>query len=187
MLNIGKHFALLGLSSAGAVAVAAAPVRVVPGLVGQFALYGALHAGALVLSLDAAAAPSTGRRAVLIAAGAMLAWLTARLGLVALHTAAALTAPGGPTLVLAIVTGLGALVYGLSIGGILGWPLRPGSLAAIALGCAAATGVAFEASRRLHLAGALWLVVPWWLAFSGGFCWASIARDDGEAAVAQNR
>lgn len=181
MLDLRDHFALLGLSAAAAAALAATPAPVAAGPVGQFALYGALHAGSLALSLRRGTAPSAARRVLLIAAGALLAWLTARLGLVALQTAAANSSPGGRTVILATVTGLGALLYGLSIEAILRWPLRAGSLAAIALGCAAATGVAFQVSRRLHLGGALWLVIPWWLSFSGGLCWAAHRTRDGGA------
>lgn len=176
MLDIRRHFALLGLYTAGAAAVAAAPVRVAPGLLGEFACYGALHASALVLSLDNGAAPSAIRRASLVAGGALLAWLTARLGLLVLRTLAGYGGPATPTLVLAAVTGVGALAYGLLIGGVFGRPLQPKSLGRVALGCAAATGVAFTVSRRGHFAGVLWLVVPWWLAFSAGFWWADRAR-----------
>lgn len=176
LLNVRRHFALLGAASAVAVALAAAPGRFAPGPTAAFAWYGALHASALVFSVDRGASSSAARRLMLIAAGAMLAWLTARLGLLGLHTAARYGSPGGLMAVLAAAAGLGALAYGLAIGMILGGALQAGSLAAVALGCAATTCVAFAASRRLHLAGAIWLVVPWWFAFSGGFWAAARAR-----------
>ncbi len=169
MLNIARHFGLLALFAA-ALAAFGTPAGL--GIGARFALYGALHAVALVLSLGPRATPTPGRRFAFIAIAAVLSLATARLGLFGLRE---LAGAGGSSgyLVVAGCAALGALAYGVSIGAVLanrasgGAAFDRGSLAARALGCAAATCAAFAVSRALHASGSLWLVLPWWFAFSG--------------------
>jgi hypothetical protein len=165
--------------------LAVAGSRAGPGGIGsQFALYGALHAGALALSIVGGSRLSAGRRLLFVALAAILALSTARLGLLGLHLAGDRAGPAGPWAILAACAGLGALAYGLLIRGVL---MNPGdiggrpsaiSLGAISLGCAAATSACLAAGRGLHAAGVLWLVAPWWFAFSGGLWYAGAGESD---------
>ena len=58
------------------------------GIAAQFALFGALHAAALVLSVRACAGMAAGRRLLFVALAALLALATARLGLFGLRALA---------------------------------------------------------------------------------------------------
>jgi hypothetical protein len=166
MLKLRRHLALL--CSFAVVLGFARPGRAMPGIGREFALYGALHASALAFSLTPAAALSTGRKILLIAGAAFLSMLTARLGLDAITSVAGHGGPAMPVLVLAAAAALGAFAYGTLIRSLVGGRPSPRSLLAISLGCAVAACVSFIVGRRFHAAGALWLVLPWWLTFSGG-------------------
>lgn len=177
MFNFPRHFGLLGLFTA---ALAVAGPRAGPGIGAQFALYGALHAAALTLSLAGGARLSPGRRLLFVAMAAILALSTALLGL---HGLRRLTGFGGSACALvAACAGLGAVAYGASIRGVLATPLgvarrwssKP--IGATSLGCAAVAALSFTACRRFHAASALWLAVPWWFAFSIGL-WYAIAGE----------
>ena len=84
--------------------------------------------------------------------------------------------------IIAACAGLGALAYGVSIRGILAAPLGVArrwdskSIGATSLGCAAVAALSFAACREFHAAGVLWLVAPWWFAFSTGL-WYATAGD----------
>jgi hypothetical protein len=172
LLNYARHFGLLGCFTA---ALAVAGPRVGLGGIGpQFALYGALHASALALSIVGGSRLSAGRRLLFVALAAILALSTARLGLLGLRVVDGGGGSAGPLAILAVCASLGALAYGTLIRGVLVTPGGSGArlslraLAATSLGCAAATAASFTVGRGLHAAGSLWLVVPWWFAFSGG-------------------
>jgi hypothetical protein len=178
LLNYAQHFAFLGCFMA---AIAVAGPRFGPGAIGsQFALYGSLHAAALVLSIVGPVRPSGGRRLLFIALAAILALSTARLGVLALHVVGSPDS-GGPFAILAVCASLGALAYGLSIRGVLATPggigtgLSLRSVAVTALCCAAAAPASYAVSRALHAVGVLWLVAPWWLVFSCGL-WCADSR-----------
>lgn len=166
MFNYARHFGLLALL-ATALAIAGPST----GLAAQFALYGALHAVALVLSLRAGGGFAPARRLLFVAIAAMLALSTARLGLFGLHVASGVGGWFGPFAVVAACAALGALAYGALISASMAL-IDPTSLAAISLGCAAATSASFAVTRALHGARVLWLVIPWWFAFSGLLCYA---------------
>lgn len=142
------------------------------GIAAQFALFGALHAAALVLSIRACAGVAAGRRLLFVAIAAMLALATARLGLFGLR---ALSGAGsfGPFAVVAVCADLGALAYGALISGFLanGWSdMASGDVASLAvrsLVCAVATCASFAVSRAVHAVDVLWLTIPWWFVFSG--------------------
>jgi hypothetical protein len=152
------------------------------GIGAQFALYGALHATALTLSVVAGARPSRGRRLLFVAGAAILALATARLGIFGLRAEGAIGGSSGPAAILAACAGLGALAYGALIRAVLKNraeaarrpKMKP--LIGTSLACAAATLVSFAASRGLHASGVLWLVTPWWFAFSGGL-WCAAAQE----------
>jgi hypothetical protein len=168
LLNYPRHFGLLAVFSA---ALASPGVRAPFGIAAQFALFGAMHAAALALSIRACAGVAGGRRLLFVAIAALLALATARLGLFALHALSGDGGWSGPFAVVAVCAGLGALAYGVLIGGFLAKgrlaPFDLASLALRSLGCAAATCASFAISRALHTAGILWLTIPWWFVFSG--------------------
>jgi hypothetical protein len=179
LLNYARHFGLLGCFTA---ALAVAGPRAGPGAIAfQFALYGALHAAALALSIAGGVTLAAGRRLLFVALAAILALATARLGLLGLHVVGS-AGSAGPLTILAVCASLGALAYGALIRGVLVTPGGIGagltfrSLAVTTLGCAAATPASFAVGRELHAAGVLWLVAPWWFAFSGGLWFADCGR-----------
>jgi hypothetical protein len=174
LFNFARHFGLLGLFTA---VLAVAGPRAGPGIGAQFALYGALHAVALTLSAAGGARLSPGRRLLFVATAAMLALSAALLGLHGLHRLTGFGAPAGA--LIAACAGLGALAYGASIRGVLAAPLgaarrwSPKPIGATSLGCAAVAALSFVACRELHTASVLWLVAPWWFAFSVGLWYAT--------------
>jgi hypothetical protein len=178
VIQYARHFALLGLLTA-ALAVAQ-PIAGSLGIRFEFALYGALHAAALALSMVGGARPSGARRLLFIAAAATLALATARLGLFGLRVVGGLGGSGGPWVILAVCAALGALAYGALIRVVLGtpggmvWSRR--SVGATSLGCAAAVSACCAAGRGFHTASPLLLVAPWWFALSGGLWLAGRRR-----------
>jgi hypothetical protein len=185
LFNYARHFGLLGLLMA---ALAIAGPRAGSGGIGaQFALYGALHAAALALSLVRGARLSAGRRLLFVAVAAILSLSTARLGFVGFHVLGGRGGSAGLLVILAACAGLGALAYGFLIRGVLmnrgdiggrlsAGPLTARSLGAISLGCAAAASACFAAGRGLHAAGVLWLAGSWWFTFSCGLWLAGRLR-----------
>ena len=169
MIDYARHFGLLCVFAA-AVAIAR-PDRLSSGIGSEFALYGALHACALALSIGWGSARSLRRMVLLVAGGAILAMATARLGLYGLRTIGGHT-EAGPAIVVAAAAALGAFAYGTLIRSVRAGP-SPRALVAISCACAAAAVVALEICRRLQSANALWLVFPWWFVFSAGLCCAA--------------
>ena len=158
-------------------ATVAVPLRTA--VVAEFTLYGALHAASLALS--ARAGPSLGRRALFVAAAAVLSACLARMGLHALHASGRLAGlmplVGSHTLTLLAVfatTALGALAYGALIRAVFGAPLTAARLCIVSLGAAAAACAALVLCQRLHASSGPWLAIFWWFAFSGGL-WAGFA------------
>ena len=149
---------------------AARPQRLMPGIAGEFAVLGALHATALALCIPRTAGFSPGRAALLVAGGALLAWCTVRLGFrsMALVQGLGLHGAGIPFLVLAMAAGLGAAAYGMLLRSLVRDGPSLAALAVIAPACAAAACASLALCRRAQLADPLWLALPWWLAFSGG-------------------
>jgi hypothetical protein len=132
----------------------------------SFALYGALHASVLVLTLRAR--PPIWRKSLFVVIAAGLCLITFRMGLFARHLSATLPGNLGLYTPLGFAAATGALIYGISIR-LLGIPaLTLGSLAAISLGCMLATFVALFTGSHFHFLAPWWLAVLWWHAFSGG-------------------
>jgi hypothetical protein len=160
-----KHFLLLTCFSL-LLAVTSRPAPVAGDLSVSFALYGALHASALVLSLRAR--QPIARSGLFVAVAAALCLLTLRVGIVGRHLFGAL--PG--TLALYTALGLaavtGALTYGILIrlAGI--FPMTLGGLGAISLGCLSAAFLALFTARLFRVSGPWWLAMLWWYAYSGG-------------------
>jgi hypothetical protein len=132
-------------------------------ITGSFALYGALHALALILALRAR--QSIWRRCLFIALAAALSALTLRLGILETHVSGKLPGNIGMYAVSVFSAMTGAAAYGISIRlfGIYELTLR--ELAVIAIGCMSATYLGML--TLAHSLGPWWLAVLWWYAFSG--------------------
>jgi hypothetical protein len=159
-----RHFLLLGAFSVGLAVISR--LHLLSNLDASFALYGALHAAALVLSLGARR--SGWVQCLFIVLAAALCVMTLHLGLWIMHGLGRL--PGSIALytALGVAAWAGAVTYGISV---RLWGIRrikPRSLALIGLGCAAATYIAFLTLAHVHSLGRWWLTVLWWFAFSGG-------------------
>jgi hypothetical protein len=131
-----------------------------------FALYGGLHALALVVALRAP--QPLWRMALFIGVAAAISALTLRAGLIALQLLGSL--PGNSRLYAALgfAAMLGALAYGILIRQLKMHPLPLSALALISLGCVAAAYVGFFTLAHDHAPGRWWLAVLWWYAFSAG-------------------
>jgi hypothetical protein len=168
----GRHFALLFIMAA--VLAAVMPSRPL-GIKASFALYGALHALALVLGLRG---PRHGLRALsFVGIASMLCAVTVELGLAANRLAGLLTISIAPRWTLALCAAFGAATYGAVINGFwrsrLSWP-AVGMIAAI---CAAAVSISVRINMMPKTADGLWIALPWWFAFSTGFyCDELVAR-----------
>jgi hypothetical protein len=170
-LHVARHFLLLLLA---AVLGATSPWRVAPGVDSEFALYGALHASALVVSLRIR--PSMGRQILFIAGAALLCVLTLRLGLSGMRFAEKLPGLASPMVVLMLASAAGALAYGVVIRkfSILDIPRR--AIAASAALCLFAEFAAFLTETHFQMVRGLWLAIPWWFAFSGGLWYCDPRR-----------
>jgi hypothetical protein len=136
----------------------------------SFALFGALHASALVLSLRAPQPIARNCLFVVISAG--LCVITLRAGMVARHLFGALPGNLGLYTALGLATITGALTYGFLIRLCRIFPMTLASLGAISLGCMSATFLALFTAGALHFPGPWWLAVLWWHAYSGGLWYA---------------
>ena len=173
MLDYTRHFVLLlamavGLASASRLAAVLTPGLLAPGallspsgIASQFAIYGALHALALVSSLTAR--PATGRQIALVAAAAAMSGATAWLTLVLVRRMSNLSGPG-PIVIAAAA--LGAWVYAGTIRCVLRVSLGARCTLWISLACATAVAAAYPWVKHLASVAALGLAIPWWLAFS---------------------
>jgi hypothetical protein len=150
----------------------------------SFALYGSLHASALVLALRARQPIWRGCLFIVIAAS--LSVMTLRFGIFGRQLSG--TPPGtvGLYSLLGLAAVIGAVAYGILIRLFGMYALTTGSLAAIAVGCVLAAFVAYFTVSHFHFLGPWWLAVLWWYAFSGGLWYfdqwhhrASLGRDPG--------
>ena len=172
-LYYGRHFSLL-IGMAGSIAIASLQ-PIMPGPVAAFALYGALHASALVLTLRRA--PPLRRRLLFIAAACLLSLSIAYVGLHAARIAGLAHAHFGPRAILAACSIAGALGYGFLIRALRMLELGVSALALIGLACALATGAAFYAGTRYGVPWGVSLAVAWWCAFSGGLWFLDRGRN----------
>jgi hypothetical protein len=171
LVNYTRHFVLL-LAAAAGLAVASRLVAVLApgellsaaGIASQFAIYGALHALALVSSLRAQ--PSLGRQIAFIAAAAAMSLATAWLTLVLVRRMSNLT---GPVPILIAAAALGAWAYAGAIRCVLRLSLRACSTAWMSLACGAAVAAAYPWVKHRPSAAGLGLAISWWLAFSVAF------------------
>jgi hypothetical protein len=159
-----RHFLLLGAFSVGLAVISR--LHLLSNLDASFALYGALHAAALVLSLGTRR--SGWGQCLFIVLAAALCVMTLHLGIWIMHGLGWLPGNIGLYTALGVAAWVGAVVYGISVRlwGIR--PLKPRSLAVIGVGCAVATYAAYLSLAHVHSLGRWWLTVLWWFAFSGG-------------------
>jgi hypothetical protein len=132
----------------------------------SFAWYGAFHALALVLSLNAP--QSVGRSCLFVGTAAVLSALTFHVGMLGTHLLTGLARNAGPYAALGIAAVTGAVTYGISIRIFGLYILTAGALAAISIGCLSASLLALFTLNRVHVPGSWWLAIVWWYAFSGG-------------------
>jgi hypothetical protein len=158
------HFSLLACFSL--LLIAMTQLRLATDLSLSFALYGALHAAALIIALRAH--HPIWRKCLFIAAAAVLSAMTLHFGIIAGQLLG--TSRGNAALyaVLGLSGALGAAAYGVLIhlSGIYQLTSRP--LAVICVNCLLATCAAIFTLTRFHSPGRWWLAVMWWCAFSGG-------------------
>jgi hypothetical protein len=150
----------------------------------SFALYGLLHALALVLALRARQA--IWRRCLFIVIAASLSVMTLRFGLFGRQLSGAPPGIVGLYSLLGLAAAIGAVAYGILIRLFGMYALTAASLAAIAVGCVLAAFVALFTVSHFHFFGPWWLAVLWWYAFSGALWYfdqrhhrASPGRDPG--------
>ena len=159
-----RHFLLLGIFSILLAVLTRLPFS--HDLALSFALYGALHASALILALPVR--QPIGRSCLFIVIAAGLCVVTLRVGMIGRHVFGALPGNLGPYTALGLATVTGALTYGILIrlSGI--FPMTVVSLSAISLACMSATFLALFTAVPLHFPGSWWLAVLWWHAYSCG-------------------
>jgi hypothetical protein len=130
-----------------------------------FALYGALHASALVIALRDH--HSIGRNCIFIAAAAGLSAMTLHVGIATAHW----LGPRGGNVALYTALGLsavtGAATYGVLIRACGIYELTVRALAVICLSCMLAAYAAMVTLAHFRFLGQWWLAVLWWYAFSG--------------------
>jgi hypothetical protein len=159
-----RHFLLLAGFSV--VVVALTRLRLLTDLSVCSAVYGALHASAVVLALRSG--QPLWRLCLFIVLAAVFSVLTLRIGLFAGHLTGGL--PGNTSLyaVLGFSAAIGALAYGILIRLFGYFALTIAGLALIAAGCMLAACLALFSLQQAHFLGRWWLAVLWWYAFSGG-------------------
>jgi hypothetical protein len=161
-LHYARHFTLL-ICIAALLAIIGAS-RAISRADSAFALYGALHAFALVVSLRSP--KPLWRQVLFIFVAALLCAATVHLGFYGMRFAGKLPAPVGPLTLLGILSALGALGYGILIRQFLKYSLALDALAITSLVCVPVTLAAFAAATHFQARNGLWVAVPWWFAFS---------------------
>jgi hypothetical protein len=167
-----RHFALLACFSVLIGVIGG--LHLAPNIYASFAMYGALHAAALVLALRSR--HSIWRRCWFVAAGAALSVLALRVGTLAGQLTG--IGPGNINFywLLGLSAATGAVAYGLSIRLFGFHALTLPALAAIAAACLLATCIGAFSVTHIHFLGPWWLAVIWWYAFSAGL-WHFDPRD----------
>src|ERR1700722_2637190 len=144
----------------------------------SFAVYGALHASALVIAFRVR--HPVWRNCLFIGAAAGLSAMTLQVGIAAAHWLG--TSGGNVALyaALAFSAVTGAATYGILIRLCGFYELNARALALICLNCTLATYAAIFTLTHFHFLGRWWLAVLWWYAFSGGLWYCDYQRLSGE-------
>ncbi|HEV7611149.1 MAG TPA: hypothetical protein VGO37_04690 [Steroidobacteraceae bacterium] len=142
-----------------------ARLHVSSNLVVSFALYGALHAAALILSLRVR--QRSWRVSLFIALSAALSAVIVRGGMAGMHVSGGLPADVTPYLVLGSSAMTGAVGYAILVRLFGVHALSPGEIATICIACLCATHIAIFTLKHFQFFGPWWLAVLWWHAFSG--------------------
>jgi hypothetical protein len=162
--HYGRHFAALGVATL-LIFLLARWDLLHDSLIVSFAVNGALHAIALVLTLRSP--QTTVRKLAFIALAAGFSVLTMYIGITGLVIFAVL--PGTERLyaVLGLCAVSGAITYGSLTR--LFWMGKFSSrlILAMALICLLAAFLAFFVRSHLDFLGAWWIAAAWWFAFSG--------------------
>jgi hypothetical protein len=135
-------------------------------LIVTFAVSGALHASALVITLRAP--ESLARKSGFVAIAAALSVLTLYVGIISLVLFSVLPGTERLYVVLGVCSLSGAITYGSAVR--LFWMRNLSSRLILAMSvlCLPATSIAFFARTYTELLGGWWLAAAWWFAFSGG-------------------
>ncbi len=158
------HFSLLAGFSI--LLIALAWLHAATDLSTSFALYGALHAAALVFAL--CASQTLWRKCLFIVMSAALSAAILRIGLFGAQLSGAVLGSASLYGILGFSAALGAAVYGVLMHWFGVYEFTARSLALISMGCALATDAAFFTLVHCDYVGRWWLAVLWWYAFSGG-------------------
>jgi hypothetical protein len=135
-------------------------------LIVTFAINGALHASALLLTLRAP--ESLTRKSAFVAIAVALSVLTLYVGIISLVLFSILPGTERLYVVLGVCSLSGAIIYGSTVR--LFWVRNLSSRLILAMSflCVLATSLAFLARTHAELLGGWWLAAAWWFAFSGG-------------------
>jgi hypothetical protein len=162
--HYARHFGVLGIATL-LIFLLAHWDLLNDSLVASFAINGALHAIALVLTLRSP--QTTPRKLAFIALAAAFSVFAMYIGIAGLVMFAVL--PGNERLyaVLGLCSVSGAITYGSLTR--LFWMGKFSSrlILAMAIFCLLATGVAFFIRSYVDFLGGWWLAAAWWFAFSG--------------------
>jgi hypothetical protein len=164
-LKFSRHFLLLAAAVMVIVALNAANPFSEPFLP-SFAVYGALHAAALVVAVPAP--HSLPRKALFIALAAALNVAVLYAGIFSLEALGRAFAALRLYIALIVCALFGAIAYGFLIRACWYPTLRPRAIAQIAFGCALATAGAWCIENLAGTLGKWSLAAVWWFAFSLG-------------------
>lgn len=159
-----RHFRLLACCSA--LVAAMSLLRLPSNIFASFALYGALHASALIFALRVP--QPLGRRSLFIVMAAALSAMTPRVGLFTGQVFGAVPGNMAFYAALGLSAGMGAVAYGILIRWLGIYRLDLSGLAVISMGCVLSTCLAYVTMAHGRWLGPWWLAVLWWHAFSGG-------------------
>jgi hypothetical protein len=166
-LHYTRHFTLL--VCVAALLIVTSRWRASPGAAYAFAIYGALHASLLAASLRDR--QPLGLQILFVAIAALVCMLIARLGLYGIRVAGRLSGIAGPLLLLGVLSGVGALGYGILIRQFWIRDLSLDAFGITAFFCVLAVCAALIVGNHYQVLGGLWLAIPWWFAFSAGLCY----------------
>jgi hypothetical protein len=151
-------------------------------LIVTFAINGALHASAIVLTLRAP--ESLSRKSIFVAIAAALSVLTLYVGIIGLVLFAVLPGTERLYVVLGVCSLSGAITYGSAVR--MFWMRKLSSRLILGMSalCVLVTSLGFFARTYNASLGNWWLAAVWWFAFSGGLWYFDTRR---EAPILQKR